>query len=90
MKGLVWLRNDIRMDDNPALKTAFEECDSVISVYEWSPEQLKKHNEANIKQDFLVQNLKSLAANLNVVNVPLLIKESESFHTVKDEIANLI
>ena len=90
MKGLVWLRNDIRMDDNPALKTAFEECDSVISVYAWSPEQLKKHNEANIKQDFLVQNLKSLAANLNAVNVPLLIRESESFHTVKDEIANLI
>ncbi len=33
MKGLVWLRNDIRMDDNPALKTAFEECDSASSIY---------------------------------------------------------
>ena len=44
----------------------------------------------NIKQDFLVQNLKSLAANLNAVNVPLLITESESFYTVKDEIAKLI
>ena len=90
MKGLVWLRNDIRMDDNPSLKRAFEECDSVITIYAWSPEQLKRHNEANIKQDFLIQNLKSLAVNLNAVNVPLLIFESKSFNNVKNEIAELI
>ncbi len=90
MKGLVWLRNDIRMDDNPSLKRAFEQCNSVICVYLWSPEQLKKHNEANIKQDFLIQNLKSLAANLHPVNVALLIIDSKSFNTVKDDISNLI
>ena len=90
MKGLVWLRNDIRMDDNPSLKRAFEECNSVICVYVWSPEQLKKHNEANIKQDFLIQNLKSLAANLHPVNVVLLIIESKSFNAVQDDISNLI
>ena len=27
MKGLVWLRTDLRMDDNPALRNAFIECD---------------------------------------------------------------
>ena len=32
MKGLVWLRNDIRMDDNPSLKRAFEECDTSAAV----------------------------------------------------------
>ena len=64
MKGLVWLRNDIRMDDNPSLRRASEECESVICVYAWSIEQLKKHNEANIKQDFLIQNLNSLAVSL--------------------------
>ena len=90
MKGLVWFRNDIRMDDNPSLKRAFEECDSVITIYAWSPEQLKTHNEANIKQDFLIQNLKSLGVNLNAVNVPLLIIESKSFYNVKNEIAKLI
>ena len=41
MKGLVWLRNDIRMDDNPSLRRAFEECESVTCVYAWSIEQLK-------------------------------------------------
>lgn len=90
MKGLVWLRNDIRMDDNPSLKRAFEECDSVITIYAWSSEQLKRHNEANIKQDFLIQNLKSLAVNLHAVNAPLLIIESKSFNNVKNEIAELI
>ena len=28
MKGLVWLRTDLRMDDNPALKNAFIYLDS--------------------------------------------------------------
>ena len=32
MKGLVWLRTDLRMDDNPALKNAFIECDHVACL----------------------------------------------------------
>ena len=90
MKGLVWFRNDIRMDDNPSLKRAFEECDLVMCVYIWSAEQLKMHNESNIKQDFLIQNLKSLAANLNAVNVPLIVIDSKNFNTIKDDIGDLI
>ena len=57
MKGLVWFRNDLRIDDNPSLRKAFEECTSVIAIYLWSEEQMLEHNEANIKQDFIIQNL---------------------------------
>ena len=53
MKGLVWLRTDLRMDDNPSLKNAFIECDEVACLYFYSPKQLSKHNEANVKVDFL-------------------------------------
>ena len=60
MKGLVWLRNDLRMDDNPSLKKAFQECDSIIAVYLWSPEQLNEHNESNIKQDFIIKSLQNI------------------------------
>ena len=48
MKGLVWFRNDLRIDDNPSLRKAFEECTSVIAIYLWSEEQMLEHNEANI------------------------------------------
>ncbi len=60
------------------------------AVFIYSEKQLNSHNEANIKQDFLIQNLKSLGVNLNAVNVPLLIIESKSFYNVKNEIAKLI
>ena len=60
MKGLVWLRTDLRMDDNPSLKNAFIECDEVACLYFYSPKQLSKHNEANIKVDFY-KDLKDLS-----------------------------
>ena len=33
MKSLVWLRNDLRMDDNPALKHACLNSDEVHCLY---------------------------------------------------------
>ena len=33
MKSLVWLRNDLRMDDNPALKYACLNSDEVHCLY---------------------------------------------------------
>ena len=52
MKGLVWFRSDLRTDDNPALRSAFEQCDEVIAIYLYSPIQAALHNESNIKNDF--------------------------------------
>ena len=90
MNGLVWLRNDIRMDDNPGLRTACEECDSVLAIYLWSPEQLNMHNEANIKVEFLIKNLQSLEENLNSINIPILVIDNEDFSSVDQNISNLI
>ena len=56
MKGLVWFRSDLRTDDNPALKSAFEQCDEVIAIYLYSPIQAALHNESNIKNDFIIKN----------------------------------
>ena len=53
MKSLVWLRNDLRMDDNPALKHACLNSDEVHCLYIFLPDQMKSHNEANCKIDLL-------------------------------------
>ena len=79
MKGLVWFRSDLRTDDNPALKSAFEQCDEVIAIYLYSPTQTALHNESNIKNDFIIKNLKSLGSKLKSLNVSLIIKKSEGF-----------
>ena len=80
MKGLVWFRSDLRTDDNPALKSAFEQCDEVIAIYLYSPAQAALHNESNIKNDFIIKNLKSLSFKLESLNVSLVIKNSEGFN----------
>jgi deoxyribodipyrimidine photo-lyase len=79
MNVLVWFRGDLRVEDNPALRHAFEESDSVEAVYIYSDKQLKNHNEANVKIDFLIQHLFSLEKTLTPLNVPLTIIHSNGF-----------
>ena len=54
MKALVWLRNDLRMDDNPALREACKLSEEVHAIYIYSQNQNKQHNEANCKIDFFI------------------------------------
>ena len=79
MEALVWFRSDLRIEDNPALREAFIYSKKVHAVYIFSNKQLKKHNEANVKIDFLIKNLYSLEKKLTELNVPLTIIESDGF-----------
>ena len=69
MKTLVWLRNDLRMDDNPALREACKLSEEVHAIYIYSQKQNKEHNEANCKVDFFIENLKDLTKSLSKVPV---------------------
>ena len=86
MKSLVWLRSDLRMDDNPALRNACINSDEVHCIYIYSPEQMNIHNEANCKIEFIVSNLKDLGDSLKKINIPLTILRSHGF----SDNANLI
>ena len=66
MKSLVWLRNDLRMDDNPALKNACLYSDEVHCLYLFLPDQMESHNVANCKIEFIIENLKDLESNLSL------------------------
>ena len=79
MEALVWFRSDLRLQDNPALRNAFEQAKNVHAVFIFSNNQLKKHNEANVKIDFLKSNLFLLEEKLNKLNVPLTIIDSSGF-----------
>ncbi len=79
MKSLVWLRNDLRMDDNPALRHACINSDEVHCIYIYSSEQIKLHNEANCKVEFIISNLIDLNENLKKINIPLTIIDSNGF-----------
>jgi len=86
MKSLVWLRNDLRMDDNPALKHACLNSDEVHCLYLYQPDQMKLHNVASCKIEFIIENLKDLESSLSKINVPLTVITSKCF----DDCPNLI
>ena len=65
MNGLVWLRSDLRIDDNPALSMAGSECKKIACLYLISEREWKNHNNANVKLDFIIRNLSDLSKNLS-------------------------
>ena len=90
MKSLVWLRNDLRMDDNPALRNACVASDEVSCIYIYSKEQIKLHNEANCKIEFIISNLKDLSNSLKKINVPLTIIDSDGFSDNPSKILDVV
>ena len=90
MKSLVWLRNDLRMDDNPALRQACINSEEVHCIYIYSSEQIKLHNEANCKVEFIINNLKDLSENLSKINIPLTIIDSMGFDDNPKKILEVI
>ncbi len=88
MKGLIWLRSDLRIDDNPALSNAIMECEEVIAIYIFSELQWKLHNESNIKHEFLIKNLNILEKSLKKLNIPLIALNTKSFQTLPKDLCS--
>ena len=90
MKSLMWFRNDLRMDDNPALRNACIESEEVHAIYIFSSKQNKLHNEANCKIEFVIENLKNLDKELSKINIPLTIVDSKGLDDYPNVIIKLI
>ena len=87
MNGLVWLRSDLRIDDNPALNIADIECNKIACLYFFSEKEWKSHNNANVKLDFIIRNLSDLEKDLQKHNIPLVTASLKSFSETSTEIA---
>ncbi|MEH6357837.1 MAG: deoxyribodipyrimidine photo-lyase [Pseudomonadales bacterium] len=79
---LVWLRNDLRLDDNPALHAAYQQGLAVRVIYIATPKQWQDHNEAPAKLAFRSQALKSLAGKLAERGIEFELLETESFKDI--------
>src|SRR5690554_7101154 len=87
-RQLLWLRNDLRIQDNTALAAALQ-AGPTVAVFLLSPEQWLAHDDAACKVNFLLRNLVELQKNLARLNVPLLIRHAEFWQQVPDVIAQL-
>jgi deoxyribodipyrimidine photo-lyase len=56
----------------------------------YSPEQIKIHNEANCKIEFIISNLKDLADSLKKINIPLTILRSDGFSDNANKILDIV
>ena len=89
VKGLLWLRSDLRLDDNPALNAALSKCEEVLAIYIFSHSQWEIHNESNIKHEFLVNNLLLLKESLESFGISLIVINTESFKTLPKDLCSI-
>lgn len=82
--NLVWFRNDLRLDDNPALYNACLQDGPVRALYIATPFQWQQHNEAPAKLGIRSEALKNLQDGLATLGVALETIECQGF----DEIPN--
>ncbi|MDF3933290.1 deoxyribodipyrimidine photo-lyase [Pseudomonas citronellolis] len=77
-RQLLWLRCDLRVRDNSALLAAAE-AGPVIACYLLSPGQWRAHDDSPNKVDFWLRNLHALRRELAHLNIPLLLREADTW-----------
>ncbi|MGS2718552.1 deoxyribodipyrimidine photo-lyase [Eionea flava] len=86
--NLVWLRNDLRIEDNPALHHAAQQND-VCCVYVVTPKQWQQHQDAPSKIAFWRQRLIALQSDLNALNIPLKIISASDYSDIPQKMLAL-
>lgn len=75
---LFWLRNDLRTHDNHALWHARQQG-NVVAVCVLTPSSWHEHDDASVKIDFWMRNLKELRGQLADLGIPMKILMRERF-----------
>ena len=87
---LVWLRNDLRCIDNPALYFADQAAkpsnEGIAVVITPTPEQWAEHNESDAKTGLRAGLIKNLAKTLASLGIPTHLLDADTF----EQIPNLI
>ncbi|TKB59954.1 MAG: deoxyribodipyrimidine photo-lyase [Nitrospira sp.] len=64
MRGIVWFRRDLRLNDQPALTAACESCSEVIPLFVFDEPLLQSHVFGSACANFMLGCLEDLAASL--------------------------
>ena len=86
---IVWLRRDLRVDDNSALYLASQSGEPVIAVYIATPETWAAHSMAPIQADLIYRRLFALKTELSTINIPLFYAQVATFKQSADLLAEM-
>tara|TARA_Y100000593_G_scaffold15640_1_gene30732 strand:- start:21133 stop:22557 length:1425 start_codon:yes stop_codon:yes gene_type:complete len=84
----MWLRTDLRTQDNTALSEAML-SGPTIALYLITPQQWQRHDDAPCKVDFWLRNLAELQRALARLNVPLLIRHCADWSDAPAQLAEV-
>lgn len=85
MKGtIVWFRQDLRVEDHPALTAAIESGGFVIPLYIWAPDEEGNWAPGAASRWWLHHSLESLSADLAKNGLKLIIRSGSSLAVLKD------
>ena len=85
---LIWFRQDLRIHDHTALWHATQ-SNQTLALVILSPEQWKLHDDALIKIDFYLRQLKELKHQLEKLNIPLIIQTIPLWKDIPNFIAKI-
>ena len=83
---IVWFRNDLRLDDNPALDAAMApqgRRGNVVPVFIWAPEEEAPWEPGAASRWWLHFSLLRLAASLEKAGAPLVIRRGPSLDSLR-------
>ncbi len=81
--SVVWFRQDLRLEDNPALLAAVKRGGSVIPAFIWAPEEESRWEPGSASRWWLHQSLTSLNAELQTLGSQLVIRRGPSLRTLQ-------
>ena len=88
-RGLVWLRNDLRLHDNTALYRAGRGCEALAAVFIACPHTWASHGDGDNVVAMRLRSLKVLQAALADKQIPLYFLELEEFGEVPEALAQI-
>ncbi len=87
--SLIWLRNDLRLTDNPALTWACKQAQKTVAVVTLTPESWDAHGESAARMGLWRDQLRSVAGELEKLNIPLRVLRLQRFEQCADALATL-
>ncbi|MBU1361395.1 MAG: DNA photolyase family protein [Gammaproteobacteria bacterium] len=75
-KGLMWLRRDLRLDDNAALYHALRSCRQVLCVFVFDTDILDELPRADRRVEFIRESLVEIDARLRTLGSSLIVRHA--------------
>ena len=82
--AIVWLRRDLRLDDNPALCRAIKKHDQIVLVYIFAPDEESSWSPGDASKWWLHHSLIAFQDTLNQHNTRLIVKVGDSLQNLID------